>query len=131
MTEVVGGDRGRRMVCHKESPSGGVVIRPRRGGKCRGIAAALCPYINPDARDGWTGRPAVLSGARAMEFTPSRDGDSPILPDLPGQIAEVDQIGTVAAVGAFDTRSGHTAIIDRQGLRETMPAAASGRGCAI
>ena len=33
----------------------------------------------------------------AVEFTPSRDGDSPILPELLGQIPEDAQIGTVTA----------------------------------
>ena len=36
---------------------------------------------------------------RAVEFTPSREGDGPDLPDLPGQIPKNEQIGTVAAKG--------------------------------
>ena len=32
---------------------------------------------------------------RAVEFTPSREGDSPVLPDLLDQIPEDEQIGTV------------------------------------
>ena len=52
------------------------------------------------------------AGLRAVEFTPSRDGDSPVLPDLLGQIPEDEQIGTVTADGAYGTRrSCHTAII--------------------
>lgn len=50
---------------------------------------------------------------RAVEFTPSRDGDSPILPELLGQIPEDERIGTVTADGAYDTRRCHAAIIER------------------
>jgi hypothetical protein len=49
-----------------------------------------------------------------VEFTLSRDGDSPILPELPDQIPESEDIGTVTAEGASDTRRCHTAIIERQ-----------------
>ena len=49
-----------------------------------------------------------------MEFTPSRDGDSPILPELLDQIPEDEQIGTVTADGAYDTRRCHAAIIEHQ-----------------
>ena len=56
----------------------------------------------------------ATSDIRAVEFTPSRDGDSPVLPDLLGQIPEDEQIGTVTADGAYDTRRCHKAIIDRQ-----------------
>ncbi|MEP5771674.1 IS5 family transposase [Nisaea sp.] len=56
----------------------------------------------------------ATSDIRAVEFTPSSDGDSPILPELLGQIPEDEQIGTVTADGAYDTRRCHTAIIDRR-----------------
>jgi len=52
---------------------------------------------------------------RAVEFTTSREGDSPVLPDLLNQIPEDEQIGTVTGDGAFDTRRCHTAILDRGG----------------
>ena len=52
---------------------------------------------------------------RAVEFTPSREGDSPVLPDLLDQIPEDEQIGTVTGDGAFDTRRCHTAILERGG----------------
>ena len=51
---------------------------------------------------------------RAVEFTPSSDGDSLVLPELLDQIPEGEEIGTVIADGAYDTRRCHTAIIDRQ-----------------
>lgn len=56
----------------------------------------------------------ATSDIRAVEFTPSSDGDSPVRPELLGQIPEGEEIGTVTADGAYDTRRCHTAIIDRQ-----------------
>jgi IS5 family transposase len=50
---------------------------------------------------------------RGVEFTPSREGDSPVLPDLLEQIPGSEQIGTVTADGAYDTRRCHTAIVER------------------
>ena len=50
---------------------------------------------------------------RAVEFTSSRDGDSPVLPDPLDQIPPAEQIGTVTGDGAFDTRRPRTAIPDR------------------
>ena len=43
---------------------------------------------------------AATSDIRAVEFTPSRDGDSPVLPDLLGQVPEDEPLGTVTADGA-------------------------------
>ena len=56
----------------------------------------------------------ATSDIRAVEFTPSGDGDSPVLPELLDQIPQDEQIGTVTADGAYDTRRCHTAIIERQ-----------------
>jgi hypothetical protein len=56
----------------------------------------------------------ATSDIRAVEFTSSGDGDSPVLPDLLDQIPAGEDIGTVTADGAYDTRRCHTAIIDRQ-----------------
>ena len=56
----------------------------------------------------------ATSAIRAVEFTPSSDGDSPVLPELLDQIPEGEEIGTVTADGAYDTRRCHSAIIDRQ-----------------
>jgi hypothetical protein len=56
----------------------------------------------------------ATSDIRAVEFTPSSVGDSPVLPDLLDQIPEGEGIGTVTADGAYDTRRCHTAIIARQ-----------------
>lgn len=56
----------------------------------------------------------ATSDIRAVEFAPSSDGDSPVLPELPDQTPEGEEIGTVTADGAYDTRRCHTAIVDRQ-----------------
>ena len=69
----------------------------------------------------------ATSDIRAVEFTPSREGDSPVLPELLDQIPEEEEIGTVTAPsrglhanhcratdGAYDARRCHAASIDRQ-----------------
>ena len=56
----------------------------------------------------------ATSDIRAVEFTLSTDGDSPVLPELLDQIPEGEEIGSVTADGAYDTRRCHIAIIDRQ-----------------
>lgn len=52
---------------------------------------------------------------RAVEFTSSDKGDSPVLPHLLDQIPADEQIGTVTGDGAFDTRRCHSAILERGG----------------
>ena len=44
----------------------------------------------------------ATSDVRAVEFTPSRDGDSPVLPELLDQVPQDEPIGTVTADGAYD-----------------------------
>ena len=56
---------------------------------------------------------AATSDIRPVEFTPSSDGDSPVLPELLDQIPCGEEIGSVTADGAYDTHRCHTAIIDR------------------
>jgi len=46
----------------------------------------------------------ATSDIRAVEFTPSRGGDSPVLRDLLGQFPADERIGTVTADDAYDTR---------------------------
>jgi len=57
---------------------------------------------------------------RAVEITGSHIGDAPVLPDLLGQIPEGEQIGSVTADGAYDTRKCHDAIADR-GAHAVIP----------
>ena len=63
---------------------------------------------------------------RAVEFTSSGEGDSPVLPDLLDQIPPDEQIGTVTADGAFDTRRCHTAVTHR-GATAIVPIRRNGR----
>lgn len=63
---------------------------------------------------------------RAVEFTSSREGDSPVLPDLLEQVPADEQIGTVTGDGAFDTRRCHVAILDRGGTA-VIPIRRNGR----
>ena len=58
----------------------------------------------------------ATSDIRAVEFTPSRDGDSPVLPHLLEQIAEDEEIGTVTADGAYDTCRCRSAILARDAV---------------
>ena len=51
---------------------------------------------------------------RAIEVTSSSIGDAPVLPDLLGQIAPDQEIASVTADGAYDTRKCHDAIADRK-----------------
>ncbi len=44
----------------------------------------------------------ATSAIGAVEFIPGTDGDSPVLPELLGQIPEGEEIGTVTADGACD-----------------------------
>jgi len=50
---------------------------------------------------------------RAVEFTSSGIGDAPMLPELLDQIPPEQEIGSVTADGAYDTRKCHDAIADR------------------
>ena len=63
---------------------------------------------------------------RAVEFTSSQQGDSPVLPSLLEQIPSDQAIGTVTADGAYDTRRCHTAIIER-GAAAIIPIRKNGR----
>ncbi len=58
---------------------------------------------------------AATGDIRAVEFTSSHQGDSPVLPDLLAQIPADQAIGTVTADGAYDTRTCHAAIAERGG----------------
>ena len=63
---------------------------------------------------------------RAVELTSSRQGDSPLLPDLLEQIPEDEEIATVTGDGAYDTRRCHAAIIER-GADAVIPIRRNGR----
>lgn len=63
---------------------------------------------------------------RAVEFTSSRQGDSPLLSELLAQIPEGDEIAKVTADGAYDMRRCHTAIIEC-GADAVIPIRRNGR----
>lgn len=62
----------------------------------------------------------------ALEFTCSRQGDRPLLPELLSQIPPDKPIDTVTADGAYDTRRCHGAIIER-GANAIIPIRRNGR----
>lgn len=55
---------------------------------------------------------AETRDVRAVEFTSSRQGDSPLIPDLLAQIPEDEEIGSVTANDAYDTGRCHGPIVD-------------------
>lgn len=57
---------------------------------------------------------------RAVEITGSHIGDAPVLSDLLDQVPANDQIVSVTADGAYDTRKCHDAIADR-GAHAAIP----------
>ena len=57
---------------------------------------------------------------RPVEVTGSHIGDAPILPDLLDQIPQDQEIASVKADGAYDTRKCHDAIADR-GAHAVIP----------
>ena len=61
---------------------------------------------------------------RAVEVIGNHIGDAPVLPDLLSQIPPEQEIATVTADGAYDTRRCHDAIADRgaQQKRQTLEA---------
>lgn len=63
---------------------------------------------------------------RAVEFTSSRQGDSPVLADLLDQIPMTKEIATVTADGTYDTRRYHAAILER-GAAPIVPIRRNGR----
>ncbi len=69
---------------------------------------------------------AGTGDVRAVEFTSSRQGDSPLLPELLAQIPPEETVGTVTADGAYDTRRCHGAIIGR-GADAIIPIRRNGR----
>lgn len=70
------------------------------------------------------GMDAQTGDVRAIEFTSSRQGDSPLLPELLAQLPEEEKIGSVTADGAYDTRRCHCAIAT-EGPKRASPFAAA------
>lgn len=89
------------------------------GVKVRGDGEWQVRRHGPSRRRQWRKVHLAMDAATgdicAVEFTSSREGDSPVLPDLLAQIPADQPIGTVTADGAYDTRTCHTAIAERGG----------------
>ena len=58
---------------------------------------------------------------RAVKITRSNAGDAPMLPHLRNQISRDQEIGSVTAGGAYDTRRRHNAIADRSAAAVIPP----------
>ena len=58
---------------------------------------------------------------RAVEITSSNVGDAPVLPDLLNQIPSDQDIGSVTADGAYDTRKCHETIAARNAHAVILP----------
>jgi hypothetical protein len=86
-------------------------------------ARSISPWTRP-FRHGYFD--TAISDIRTVAFTPSSDGDSPVLPELLDRIPEGEEIGTVTAGGTYDTRRCHTAIIDHPTIR-AIPIRKNGR----
>jgi len=69
---------------------------------------------------------AGTGDVRAVEFISSRQGDSPLFPELVSQIPSDEPISTVTADGAYDTRRCHEAVIER-GANGIIPIRRNGR----
>ena len=94
--------------------------RPWRGGSsvamANGRPASMAHRVAGNGGGSISSWTRETGDIRAVEFTSSRQGDSPLLPDLLAQIPEGEEIATVAvtvtADGADDTRRYHEAIIE-------------------
>jgi hypothetical protein len=100
------------------------------GVKMRGDGEWPLRKPGPGRRRQWRkGHPAMKGATRdrcAVEFTSSRQGNSPVLPEGPAQIPSDQPIGTVTADGAYDTRTCHSAIAARGGTA-VIPIRKNGR----
>lgn len=99
---------GKRRRCARHNRCDGrwSRIRPRRLANTRTPGVWSSTGKKPGLR--WTPQPRIL---RLSRSPPSREGDSPVLPDLLDQIPGDEDIGTVTADGAYGTRRCHGAII--------------------
>ena len=91
---------------------------PKGGSGARSISGLTSKH--------WTSEPFIARQAICManlprgEITGNHIGDAPVLPDLLSQIPADEQIGSVTADGAYDTRKCHDALADR-GAHAVIP----------
>ena len=82
-------------------------------------AASGARYTSASTRKRWRFGPSIARQAICManlprgEVTGSNVGDAPVLPDFLDQIPSDEEIGSVTADGAYDTRKCHEAIAAR------------------
>ena len=103
---------------------------PARGVKFRGDGEWQVRKHGPSRRRQWRkvhiAMDTQTGDVRAVEFTSSRPGDSPLLPELLAQVPEGEEIATATADGAYDTRRCHAAVIER-GANAVIPIRRNGR----
>ena|GEM_PF-1132648 len=106
-----------RMAGPQARRSGGPRARGRSGGGDRHVRYPRRPiHLQPRRPLSW------------FEDKHCRVRDSPVLPELPEQIPESEERGTVTADSACDIRRCHTAIIARQ-ASAVIPIRKNGRPC--
>ncbi|MCU0905722.1 MAG: IS5 family transposase, partial [Tabrizicola sp.] len=101
----------------------------KHGGTKRPSPWSLGPMARPwlDGRKIHIGIDEKSLEIRAAEFTTSDVGDAPMLPELLDQIPSDQEIATVTADGAFDTRKCHDAIAARGAVARNEALRASKR----
>lgn len=91
-----------------------------------------CPAMGGPKRRVWRKIHLGIDGEtpeiRAVEVTGNHIGDAPVLSDLPSQIPTSEEIGSVTADGAYDTRKCHGAIANRGAYAVPPPAKTLSRG---
>lgn len=117
---VVNAEWGIHTICAPEEGGNHPISGDQAMANGRPESTAFMAAAN-GARCIWPWTPPRLTSA-PWNSPPSSAGDSPILPELLDQIPEVEEIGTVTADGAYDTRRCHTAIIDRQATQSSQSA---------
>ena len=77
--------------------------KPGVQGRRQSLPGGDCPQSPRWRRRRHLAMDTATSDIRAVEFTPSHDSDSPLLPERRDQIPEAEEIGTVTSEGADDT----------------------------
>jgi len=89
-------------------------------------ARGIWPWIPPLRTSGRWSSPPAATATSSRQAPPVRANRRGVLPELPDQIPEGEEIDTVTADGACDTRRCHTAITLRQAM-PIIPIRKSGR----
>jgi hypothetical protein len=107
-----------QVPCRRLGGPPGPAGRQHGGEEAVVMASGRCGSHGPGRRRPWRKVHPALEAAtgdiRGVEFTSSRPGNSPVLPDLLAQSPAERRVGTVTADGAYDTRTRHAAIAGRR-----------------